>query len=413
MTPDDRRPARGRPPGPSLANEAVEILERNALAALRGPNSRGAVPRGAFAGVDVSTVDRAVKRAFDGEAGRTPFDLASFHVCGAPDATRETMQAVFALVAQSFREAEAMEQTLRVFLRANFVEACREEGLLATSIVTTAACAHLQQAREEDDADQATIAREIIAMRRANTAELVDGFVAGLSIAMRRLRRRPKHQHSMREIVLAIMASTEGFIHHWHVQPDLFDTELVVETQWGIMWSLSEPGLLDPPNRADEAERRLVEAALDVYASGRHPSRDALAKEVGVEWSKTVDLFPDDLVLAQRCMDYAVGSSVEAEAIAINMRGAEVAAIRNLLLATTDLTTTTPLLVEVIRRHKDVGFCAEVRRHVGEALAQSTAVALDATTADGVALMLVDAALHGEAGRSVWEAGLDTFAAKR
>ena len=39
MSPEEQRSTRGRPPGPSLANEAVEILERNALSALRGPGS--------------------------------------------------------------------------------------------------------------------------------------------------------------------------------------------------------------------------------------------------------------------------------------------------------------------------------------------------------------------------------------
>ena len=277
--------------------------------------------------------------------------------------------------------------------------------------MSAAACAHLRQEGEED-ADQTAIAREIIEMRRANTAELLDGFVAGLSIAMRRLRRRPKHSLTMRDIVLAIMASTDGFIHLYHVQNDLFSAELVVETQWGIMWSLSEPGLLDPPNRHDDAERKMVEAALKVYAANQHPSRQALSQEAGVAWSKSLELFPDDLALAQRCMDYAVGSSVETEAIAVNVKGAELAAIRDLLLATTRLATTTPLLIEVVRLHKDVGFCAEARRHVGESLGQSSAVTLDASTADGVALMLIDAAMQGEVGRTVWEAGLDTFAAK-
>jgi hypothetical protein len=409
MTDEERRPARGRPPGPSLSGEAVAILEHNALAALRGPNSRGAVPRGAFESVDVSTVDRAVKRAFRGEAGRTPFDLASFQVCGTSDATRSTMEAVFAAVAQSFRETDAMEKTLRVFLRANFVEACREEGLLATSIVTAAACAHLARA-DGQDSDQSKVAHEILEMRRNHTAELIDGFVAGLSIAMRRLRRRPKLNYSMREIVLAVMASVDGFLNLHLVQPDLFDAELVVETQWGIMWSLSEPGLLDPPNRADEAERQIVEAALRVYVSNHQPSRAALSSDLGLEWAKTVALFPDDMTLAQRCMDYAVGSSLETEAIAVNMKGSEVAAIRDLLIATTQLATTTPLLIEVVRRNKNVGFCAEARRHIGEALSQSRSVALDSSTTDGVALMLIDAAMQGEVGRPVWEAGLDTFA---
>ena len=121
-------------------------------------------------------------------------------------------------------------------------------------------------------------------------------------------------------------------------------------------------------------------------------------------------MFPDDMTLAQRCMDYAVGSSVETQAIAINVKGAELAAIRDVLIATTQLATTTPLLIEVVRQNKSAGFCAEARRHIGEALGQSSSVALDAATADGVALMLIDAAMQGVAGQPVWEAGLDTFA---
>ena len=46
------------------------------------------------------------------------------------------------------------------------------------------------------------------------------------------------------------------------------------------------------------------------------------------------------------------------------------------------------------------------------ALNQSSADTLDAATADGVALMRIDAAMQGEAGRAVWEAGLDTFTAQ-
>jgi hypothetical protein len=400
---------RGRPPGPSLAAEAVDILERNAFAALRGPNSRGAVPRGAFADVDVSTVDRSVKRAFGGAPGRTPFDLASHQVCGTADATRETMEAVFAVVAQSFRETDAMEKTLRVFLRANFVEACREEGLLAASIVTSAACAHLRHEDHEADSEQSRVAREIVEMRQRQTKELVEGFVAGLSISMRRLKRRPKPSVTMEKIVLAIMASTDGFIHFHLLQPNLFDADLVVETQWGIMWNLSEPGLLDPPNRSDDEERRIVDAALTCYAANAVPSIETLAEECAVDPGKARALFPDDAALAQRCMDYAVGNSVETEAIAVNVKGAEVAAVRDLLIATTRQATVSPLLIEVVRRDTNIGFCAEARRHIAEALSQSSSMALDSGTAEGVAVMLIDAAMQGEAGLRVWQAGLDAF----
>lgn len=401
---------RGRPPGPSLAEEAVDILERNAFAALRGPHRRGAVHRGAFADVDVSTVDRSVKRAFGGATGRTPFDLASHQVCGTTDATRETMEAVFSAVAQSFRETDSMEKTLRVFLRANFVEACREEGLLAASIVTSAACARLNHEDHEADSEQSKVAREIVEMRQRQTKELVEGFVAGLSIAMRRLKRRPKPTVTMEKIVLAIMASTDGFINFHLLQPDLSDADLVVETQWGIMWSLSEPGLLDPPNRSDDEERRIVDAALTSYAANAEPSIETLARQCNVDLAKAAALFPDETALAQRCMDYAVGNSVETEAIAVNVKGAEVAAVRDLLIATTRQAEIAPLLIETVRRDTSVGFCAEARRHIAEALSQSSSMALDSSAADGVAVMLMDAALQGEAGLRVWQAGLDAFA---
>jgi len=414
MTTEDPPTTRGRPPGPSLASEAVAILERNAFAAMRGPNSRGAVPRSAFRHIDVSTVDRSVKRAFPGEKGRTPFDLATHHVCSVDTGTAATLEAVFEAVQQSFRDADEIGKTLRVFLEANFVEACKEEGLLAALIVQTAACAYLEshpvESHDPGHSEQADAAREVIAMRRHLSAQMIDSYTAGLATALRRLRRRPKADATMQKIVMAVMASSDGFLLFHKLQPDLVPADLVVETQWSIIWGLTEPGLLDPPDRFDPTERDLVEHALDVFADDRMPDLERLARDCGVRYEEARELFPSDDVLAQRCMDYAVGSSVETEAIAVNVRGAELAAIRDLLIATTKQASSTPLLVDILRQHKDVGFCAEARRHIAEALSQSDAIGLDRSTADGVALMLVDAALQGTSGQTVWEAGLNAFA---
>lgn len=412
MSMDDSRPVRGRPPGPNLSAQAVSILERNAFSAMRGPNSRGAVPRSAFGEIDVSTVDRSVKRAFGGQSGRTPFDMASHQICSIDGPTRSTLQSVFRAVAQSFRDTDEMEITLRVFLRANFIEACDEEGLLATVIVTAAACAHLSSEREAKEAGQSAAAREVVAMRQKSYSEMTEGFVAGLSIAMRRLHRRPKAAYSLKEVVTALIACTDGFLLLYKLQPDLVDVELVVETQWGIIWNLSEPGLLDPPNRSDSPERYLVEAALAVYRTNALPSVEALAKEAGLTAKEAKELFPNDESLAQRCMDYAVGSSVETEGIAVNVRGAELAAVRDVLIATTQQATATPLLIEVLRRTQDGGFCDELCRHIAEALGQSESMSLDYATAEVVAQMLVNAALQGSAGQPVWETGLDAFASK-
>jgi hypothetical protein len=416
MTTEGRPVTRGRPPGPSLAGEAVAILERNAFSAMRGPNSRGAVPRSAFGNVDVSTVDRSVRRAFPGEKGRTPFDLAARHLCSMDAGTATTLEAVFEAVQQSFRDADEIGATLRVFLRANFEVACEEEGLLATLIVQTAACAYVEsqpvQIPAADEPDQLRAAREVIAMRRQLSAQMIDSYTAGLATALRRLRRRPKSGSSMQRIVLAVMANTDGFLLLHKLQSDLVDADLVVETQWSIIWGLTEPGLLDPPDRFNPSERDLVEAALAVFAENRKPGLEELARTCGVPAEEARELFPDDDMLAQRCMDYAVGSSVETEAIAVNVKGAELAAIRDLLIATTTQASSTPLLVELLRHHPEGGFVAEARRHIAEALSQSEATSLDRSTAEGVALMLVDAALQGNAGQSVWESGLNAFAGR-
>src|SRR5271155_4838730 len=105
---DDRQPPRGRPPGPSLAGEAVQVFRRNAFAALRGPNSRGAVPRSAFRNVDVSTVDRSVKRELGGDSDRTPFDLASHHLSRSDGFFRSALHQVFEAVEESFRRTNQM-----------------------------------------------------------------------------------------------------------------------------------------------------------------------------------------------------------------------------------------------------------------------------------------------------------------
>ena len=409
MTTEGSSRALGRPPGPSLAKEAVTILERNAFSALRGPNSRGAVPRGSFVGVDPTTVDRSVKRAFDNAKGRTPFDLASRRVCSFDADTLTTLQLVFEEVERSFRETDKMEETLRVFLRANFTQACSEEGVLAAMIVQAAACAQVEH-QLHTPPGEFDAAREVIELRKQLYSEMTDGFVAGLAIALRRLRRRPKSIYQLRDIVVAVTATNDGFVLLHKLQPELFEVELVVDTQWSIIWNMTEAGLLDPPNQSNIAERTLVEAAIAVYEDGRIPSLQDLANATGISIDDAAALFTSDEALAQRCMDYAVGSSVETQAIAVNVKGAEFAAVRDLLIATTEQAETLPLLIAIIRRDQDNGFYAEARRHVAEALSQSELIDIDRGTADGIAVMLVDAALQGDAGRPIWEAGLNAFA---
>jgi hypothetical protein len=370
------------------------------------------VPRSSFVGIDTSTVDRSVKREL-GTTGKTPFDLAARHLCSTEtDDLRSSFLAIFEAVDQSFRETDDVRSTLRVFLKMNFVAVCQQDDFLGAFLVQTAACAHRDNQSESSVPEQTAAAREVIEGRVQLYELMTNEFGAGLAVALRRLRRRPRSNYSVRDIVIAIHSANDGLVLRHRLDPELFDPELAVEAQWSIAWGMTEPGLLDPPDHSRQLERELVEEALAVFASGRVPSLEQLAQRSGAGLDLMRELFPSIGELSQRCMDFAVGSSTEIHDIANNFRGAEIPAIRNLLIATTKQATETPLLIDLVRQDKEHGFCAEARRHISEALVRAEQVRLDRNTADNVALMLLDAALQGETGQPIWANGLDSFVSR-
>jgi hypothetical protein len=75
---------------------------------------RGAAPRGAFVNVNVSNVDRSVKRAFAGVTGKSPVTWPHIKRA-APGRRTGTMDAVSAIVAQRLRETDAIEKPLESF----------------------------------------------------------------------------------------------------------------------------------------------------------------------------------------------------------------------------------------------------------------------------------------------------------
>jgi hypothetical protein len=361
-------------------------------------------------GIDTSTVDRSVKRELGSTSGKTPFDLAARHLCSTEtDEIRSTIHAIFEAVDQSFRETDDVRSTLRVFLKMNFVGVCEQEDFLGAFLVQTAACAHLANQSDSSAPEQTAAAGEVVEGRRQLYELMTNEFGAGLAVALRRLRRRPRSNYSVHDIVIAIHSALDGLVLRHRLDPDLFDAELAVEAQWSIAWGMTEPGLLDPPDHSRPVERELVEEALTILASGHVPSLERLGQRNGTAPDVVSELFPTIEALSQRCMDFAVGSSSEIRDIANNFKGAEIAAVRNLLIATTNQATDTPVLIDLLRQDKERGFCAEARRHISEALFRSEQVQLDRSTANKVALMLLDAALQGEAGQPIWANGLDSF----
>ena len=52
----------------------------------------------------------------------------------------------------------------------------------------------------------------------------------------------PEDVHLIVAIVIAVGATSDGFLLLHKLQPELFGTDLVVETQWNVVWSMTEPG---------------------------------------------------------------------------------------------------------------------------------------------------------------------------
>jgi hypothetical protein len=366
------------------------------------------MPRNAFADIDVSTVDRSVKRSFPDQAGRAPFDLATHEICSLSAGTQETLIAVYAAVEQSFRETDDMAVTLRLFLRANVEEACKEKGLLATILVQAAACAHLEHPNPAT-AGQDEAAQEVVSMRKALIEEMIRGHSADLTIALRRLRRRPREPFAMRDIVLSVIASSDGTVLLHKLDPGLISADLVVETQWDIIVGLTEPGLLDPRTGQLPNQRALVEAAMGEFASGRIPSLDDLVGRTDASDTSAVNVFIVDTpaAIAQGCMECVVGSAVETHAIAVGVRGAELSAVRDLLIAITLQSDATPEMTELVRHDREAGFRAAARRNVATAIAQASSRELDPAAADAITSMVIEAALLGTPGRATWETGLE------
>jgi len=64
-------------------------------------------------------------------------------------------------------------------------------------------------------------------------------------------------------------------------------------------------------------------------------------------------------------------------------------------------------MAELVRGARDAGFCAAARRNVADAIVQAAPRPLDATAADAIASMVIEAALQGTPGRGTWETGLE------
>lgn len=257
----------------------------------------------------------------------------------------------------------------------------------------------------ESDESARQVAEAIEAFYNAMTRE----FASALTVALRRLRRRPRNC-DVNHIVAAIHAANDGFVLRHKLQADALSVEMVVNAEWSIVLGMTEPGLLDPPGGQDQhLQRRLIEASLEIFESGNTPTMDDVAARCDVPQSAVTACFPTVSDLAQRSMDYVIGSYDEIRAIAVSVRGAELAGVENMLIAISELATTTPLLTEMVQSDNIGGFIPEVQRLIADGLWMSMKQTVEKSTCAAAASMMVGAAFLGQRGISIWQSGLRSY----
>ena len=288
------QPTRGRPPGPSLATEAVHVFRRNAFAALRGPNSRGAVPRSAFDQRRCLHRRPLGEEGVPGRHGQDP--LRPGLPPSEPDGRLLPFRPpqVFEAVEESFRQTDDMEATLRVFLMANYLNGCTDEGYLAALVIQLAACAHLESGNNELP-KQTAAAEEVVERRRQMVAAETDGYIAGLAIALRRLRRRPRAALHFRDIVLAVTVASEGATILYKLQPDAMTADLVVDTLVQHHRGPDRAGAARSAQRTESDRTRVGRGGTgDVLGRSRTLLRAGLSQACGVPVEEILDLFPTE-----------------------------------------------------------------------------------------------------------------------
>ncbi|HEV2362004.1 MAG TPA: hypothetical protein VGS21_09910 [Acidimicrobiales bacterium] len=395
---------------------ASRMLAGNALAALRGPMSRGAVPAANLAESVArprNTVTRAVARTLEDEDG-VPFDLAARR---ALDLDRNGHQQLWENAlkgyiqdATAFRaglgndELSVLRKVVATMLESSFSEQANSEfrlTLLNGYLLVAAAIA----------ADPATIddttagSRErIIELRRLGLQRSTALYANALRQILRGSSRRPRPGYSEEDVVVALHSLFDGHMLRHLLDPTAYPLALLVDALWDLAVAMTEPGFLNEAEGEHGSLRAdLLRAALAEVRAGRGmPTVLRSAELAGVDAEVAEALFPDTTRLADNCLDFALAGTAELRELAANVRGGGLTTLAELMRVIAEVTDTYRPLVDTL---DDARAWYEMRALAARMLdgAGDAIVPVDTAAAADI---LVRAAVRGGAGEQEWRAAL-------
>jgi len=324
-----------------LSAPATELLAANALDALRGPMSRGAVPTASLAdlvGRPRSSVARLIDRE-TGQRGATGFDLV-VRTCFDSDrnGTRPRWEDALAAYVSSQGppglepDGQFTEPVLKRMLAEGFSSSGEGDSrtqVLVGYLLHCAALLHqpcessgsgssgglggLRGSGEESD----RAAAAILQLRSESYAQSTAVYASALRFVLSAGRRRPKGDHSVEHIVVMLHSLFDGYYIRHALDPDRYPLDSLVDAIWDLTATMTEPGFLALHDGGSSVRDQLVEQTLElVKKSGDLPPFSQLAAESGIELAIVRGEFADLEMLASACLESLCRHAIELRSLA-------------------------------------------------------------------------------------------------
>jgi hypothetical protein len=397
---------------------ASQLLAHNALGALRGPMSRGAVPAKSLAeqlGRPRNTVTRFVSRCL-GHDDATPFDLAAQHTL---DPEKNGHQHLWGLALDAYRDgfltatpegdnADLVRQVVSQMLESSFSYQAASDfrfTLINGYLLHTAALACDRAPLEPGIA----VARErIVGMRKQSFEQSAAIYENALRLVLRGSQRRAKRGYSDRDIVVALHSTYDGYILRHLLDPEAYPIRLVVDVLWDLAVAMTEPGFLGRVGDSGSLGEELLAGVLSmVRTKDVVPSLDDVAAAIGIDPKVAKALFPDPDQLAETCLDVALAATTELRELAVGVRGTGLTILADLLRS---LGEVADLYRPLVDRVPEAPAWREVSALVAQVLdaAGEEICSVDTTTA---ANLLVRAAVRGREAETEWQTAIEMLRA--
>jgi hypothetical protein len=321
-----------RKDGADLVATATELLARNALEALRGPMSRGAVPTAALAARlerPRTTVSREIARE-TGRSGATAFDLVvsrSFD----PDSNgqRPRWEAVLSsyiasegppgLRADSTFSAERMKKMLGDAFTSTASGGSRTHVLVGYLLQSAAL---LTGSRRDspaslESADSFRNAATILELRSESYERSTALYASALQFILSATRRRPRGDRTVEDIVVVLHSLFDGYYLRHALDPERFPLDLVVDGLWDLTVMWTEPGFLASDEGSSPLRDDLIWATLQLVRDlNTMPDLSQVARAAHQDLQAVSGEFGNGESLAEACLERLCSQAIELRALA-------------------------------------------------------------------------------------------------